>query len=161
MNEADGFLVIGDSSQGRFPGFSYAAYTKAGRRFYWLDLGGLTESRGPVKGGKVYTSVAELPDDRGDLAILWVKPSSCVRAVEIAHEAGATRVWFSFQTGHPDGVARARELGMTIVEVGRCPVYYLDGAPAACRMHTAITRLSGTRARPPASEADRSRRELY
>ena len=150
MREADGFLLIGDSSQDRFPGFSYNAYTKTSRRFYCLDLGGLTESRGPTKGGKVYAAAEDLPrDEIGDLAILWVKPKRAKEAVELAHEAGCRRVWFSFHTAHPSAVDRAKELGMEVVEVGRCPVYYLEGAPLACQAHAAMTRLSGTRRRPP------------
>ncbi len=75
INNADGFYINGDSGNDRFPGFSSNAYTKTNKRFFCLDLGGLTASRGPTKGGKVYTSVAELPADQvGDLAILWVKP---------------------------------------------------------------------------------------
>ncbi len=158
---ADRLVVIGDSSEDRFPGFSYNAYTKAGKPFYCLDLGGRTESRGPTKGGKVYTSAAELPADHCDLAVIWVKPHSAKRAVDVAHEAGCKRVWFSFQTGHPDAVAHARELGMEVVEIGRCPVYYLEGAPPACAAHTLLTRLSGTRARPPQTDAAAARRELW
>ena len=77
------------------------------------------------------------------------------------HAAGCTRVWFSFQTGHRDAVARARELGMEVVEIGRCPVYYLDGAPAACKAHTAMTKVSGTWRRPPQLDAEAERRELW
>ncbi|MCB9682556.1 MAG: CoA-binding protein [Alphaproteobacteria bacterium] len=160
MAAADGFLVIGESSKGRFPAMSFAAYTAVGKRFYVVDLDGLSESRGPVKGGKVYGSIDELPAERGDLAVLWVHPHTASRAVELAHAAGCTRVWFSFQTGHPDAVARARELGMEVVEIGRCPVYYLDGTPAACRMHTAVTRLSGTWRRPPQLDPSVPRKEL-
>lgn len=149
MRTADGFLVVGDSSADRFPGFSYNAYTKAGRRFFCLDLGGLTESRGPTKGGVVYPSVDALPEGVGELAILWVKPKRSVEAVEAAHAAGCTKVWFSFHTAHPDAIERATALGMSVVEVGRCPVYYLDGAPGACRAHATVAKLSGTRARPP------------
>ena len=158
--EADGFVLIGDSSQDRFPGFSYHAYTRAKKRFYCLDLGGLTESRGPVKGGKVYTSVEALPAERGDLAIIWVKPGSSKAAVEVAHAAGCTRVWFSFKTAHADAVSRAHELGMEVVEAGRCPVYYLADKPGACKAHTAVVKLSGLYRKPPAHEADAGRREI-
>lgn len=163
MRDADGFLIIGASEEGRFPAFSYHAYTLAKKRFYCVDIDGLPESRGPTKGGKVYASVAELPDDVGDLAILWVKPHTAVKAVDMAHEAGCTRVWFSFKTGHRDAVARAKELGMEVVEVGRCPVYYLadEGKPGGCKMHTAITRISGTYAGPPRTAANPKARELF
>ena len=161
INQADGFLLIGDSSEERFPGYSYNAYTKTGKRFFCIDLGGLKASRGPTEGGKVYGSVAELPEDRGDLAIVWLHPKSAVRGVEVAQGAGCQRIWFSFQTGHRDAVAKARELGMEVVEIGRCPVYYLDGAPPACRAHTLMTRVSGTRRRPPQLDADAKRRELF
>ena len=160
MRDADGFVLIGDSSQGRFPGFSYAAYSKQKRRFYCIDLGGLSASRGPVKGGKVYASAAELPEERGDLAILWVKPGNARAAVDVANEARCTRIWFSFKTGHANAVAHAKELGMDVVEVGRCPVYYMEGAPMGCRAHTALVKVSGTWARPPATDADPKRREL-
>ena len=37
IREADGFLLIGESSKDRFPGFSYAACTRAGKRLYRVD----------------------------------------------------------------------------------------------------------------------------
>jgi hypothetical protein len=160
IRQADGFLLIGDSSKDRFPAFSYNAYTKRGKRFYCLDMGGLAESRGPTKGGKVYHSVEELPEERDDLAIIWVHPHDAARAVELAHEAGSKRVWFSFQTGHSDAVARARELEMEVIEIGRCPVYYLDKRPAACAMHTALVKITGTYRRPPQTDPSAKRREL-
>lgn len=158
MAQADGFLLIGDSSQDRFPGFSYNAYTKAGKRFHCLDMGGLTKSRGPTKGGTVYTTIQQLPDDRDDLAIVWVKPKRAREAVELAHEAGCTRIWFSFHTGHPQAIERAKELSMDVLEVGRCPVYYLQGAPLACRMHAGLVKLSGTARRPPQQTLDKDQR---
>ena len=67
MKRADGFLLIGESSKDKFPAYSYYAYTHAGKRFFCLDLDGLTQSRGKVEGGKVYSSVQDLPSDRDDL----------------------------------------------------------------------------------------------
>jgi len=161
IRDEEGFVLIGDSSEERFPGYSYNAYTRMGKRFYCLDLGGLTESRGPTKGGKVYTSVAELPVDRDDLAVIWVKPRSAAQAVEVAHSAGCTRVWFSFGTGHSDAVARARELGMEVVEIGRCPIYYLEKKPSACAAHTLMVKITGSYRRPPQTDSDAKRRELW
>ncbi|HHO49385.1 MAG TPA: hypothetical protein ENK18_00580 [Deltaproteobacteria bacterium] len=161
INGADGFLLIGESGADRFPAYSFYAYTRAGKRFYCLDLDGLRESRGGAPGHRIYTSVDELPADRGSLAIVWVHPGTAVRAVELAHEAGCTQVWFSFKSGHRDGVARARELGLEVVEIGRCPVYYLDDKPAGCRMHAAVTRISGSWGRPPQTDPDADRRELW
>jgi hypothetical protein len=161
IRQADGFLLIGDSSKDRFPAYSYHAYTTIGKRFFCLDLGGLKESRGATSGGPVYTSVEELPEDRGELAIIWVHPHTAGQAVELAHSAGCTKVWFSFKTGHRDAVARARELGMEVVEIGRCPVYYLDDKPAACKVHSALTKLTGCYARPPQLDPDAKRREMW
>lgn len=160
VREAEGFLVIGDSSHDRFPAFSYHAYTSAGKRFYCIDLGGLTESRGATSGGKVYTAVDELPDDVGDLAMIWVHPHTAARAVEYAAAAGCKRVWFSFNTGHRDAVARAREMGLEVVEIGRCPLLYLDGAPAPCRGHRLLTKVSGLYAKPPQIDENAKRREM-
>ena len=161
MRSAEGFLVIGDSSEGRFPAQSFHCYTQVGKRFYCLDLGGLTESRGGSKGRKVYTQVEDLPAERSDLAIIWVKPRSASRAVDIAHSAGARRVWFSFHSGHRDAVARAREHGMEVVEIGRCPVYYLDEMVPACRAHTALVKLTGTYRKPPQTDPDGPHKELW
>lgn len=161
IREAGTFLLIGDSSQGRFPAQSFHNYAKTETPFHCLDLGGLTESRGGTKGGKVYTSVDELPDDRGDLAVIWVKPKSAKAAVDVAREAGAKRVWFSFQTGHRDAVARARELGMEVVEIGRCPVHYMADQVPACRAHTTMLKLSGAYNKPPQTDPDAKRRELF
>lgn len=160
MRETDRFVVIGDSSEDRFPAMSYHCYTKVEKPFYCLDLGGLTASRGPTKGGKVYTKVADLPSDHADLAIVWVKPRSARRAVETAHEAGCKRVWFNFGSGHRDAVKRAHELGIEVVEIGRCPAHYLERQIPACRVHTTVMKLSGAYRRPPQLDPDAKRREL-
>jgi hypothetical protein len=161
IRNADKFVMIGDSSQGRFPAASFHCYTQVGKPFYCLDLGGLTESRGKSPGLKVYTSVEELPDDHGDLAVIWVKPRAAANAVELAHQAGCKRVWFSFQTGHRDAVAKAHELGMEVVEIGRCPVHFLAEQTPACRGHTVLLKLTGAYDRPPQTEPDAKRRELW
>ncbi|MGB5694098.1 MAG: CoA-binding protein [Polyangiales bacterium] len=161
INRPEPLLLIGHSGEDRFPGFSYNAYTRHGKKFYCLDMGDLPASRGPTEGGKVYHSVAELPDDRGDLAVIWVRPKTAPLAVDVAREAGCKRVWFSFGTGHPKAVAHARELGMEVVEIGRCPVLYLDGKPAACKAHALLTKASGLYQRPPQTDPDAKRRELF
>ena len=161
INQAQGFVLIGDSSQSRFPALSYHNYARVGKRFYCLDMGGLKESRGATKGGKVYQSVEELPESRGDLAIVWVKPRRAKAAVDLAHAAGCKRVWLSFQTAHPDALARAKEHGMEIVEIGRCPVHYLDGMSPACVAHTLLLRITGSYARPPQVDLNSKRRELW
>ena len=161
IRNADGFLLIGDSTADRFPAQSFHSYSTVGKRFYCLDLGGMAQSRGGSKGQRVYTSVEQLPDDRADLAVVWVKPRRAVEAVTTAHEAGCTRVWFSFQTGHADAVAKATELGMTVVEIGRCPVYYMDEMVPVCRAHTLLVKLSGSYAKPPQLDPAAKRRKLW
>jgi predicted CoA-binding protein len=160
IRNAEPFVFIGDSAEERFPAMSYANAAKKEHRVYYLDLGGLTQSRGAVSGGKVYASAADVPADRSDLAVIWVKPHSAKRAVDVAHGLGAKRVWFSFQTGHADAVARARELAMEVVEIGRCPVYYMDGQIGACKVHTALVKASGAYAKPPQTDAAAKHREL-
>ncbi len=162
IRSAEGFLLIGDSSEDRFPAFSYNAYTQAKKKFFCLDLGGLKESRGPTQGGKVYSTMEEIPaEGRGDLAIIWMLPRSATKGVELAQQFGAKKVWFSFKTGHADAVAKAKELGLQVVEVGRCPVYYMDEQPGVCRAHTLLVKLSGTYGRPAVDDADPNRREVY
>jgi hypothetical protein len=53
------------------------------------------------------------------------------------------RVWFSFGTGHPKAAARAPELGMAVVEIGRCPVLYLHDKPATCKALTFLVKATG------------------
>jgi predicted CoA-binding protein len=162
INSSEPLVLIGNASEERFPGYSYNAYTCIGKKFYCLDMGDLPVSRGPTKGGKVYHSVAELPDDRGDLAVIWVHPKTASSAVELAHEAGCKRVWFSFGTGHPKAVARACELGLDVVEIGRCPVLYLNDKPAAaCKAHTLMVKASGLYRRPPQTDPTAKRREQF
>jgi len=161
VRNAEPFVFIGDSREERFPAMSYANATKKDHRVYYLDLGGLSESRGPVKGGKVYTDPAQIPEDRTDLAVIWVKPHSASGAVDVAHELGAKRVWFSFKTGHRDAVARARELGMEVVEIGRCPVFYMDGQIGACKVHTLMAKVAGGYDKPPQTDPDAHRREMF
>ena len=79
----------------------------------------------------------------------------------MAHQAGCTRVWFSFGTASSDAFVRAAELGMEVVEAGRCPVYYLDDAPAACKGHTLMVRLSGTRRGKPRATLEDRGREMW
>ena len=161
INRPEPLLLIGNSSEGRFPGYSYNAYTRIGKKFYCLDIGGLPESRGRTQGGKVYHSVSELPGDLGDLAVIWVHPKTAPAAVDLAHEAGCKRVWFSFGTGHPKAVARARELGIEVVEIGRCPVLYLSDKRPECKAHTLLTKASGLYARPPQTDPGAKRREQF
>ena len=139
MREADGFVLIGDSSESRFPAQSFHCYTSVGKRFYCLDLGGLTESRGATKGERVFTSVEELPDDHDDLAVIWTRPETARRAIDVAVEAGCRRLWFSFKTATPESVGYARDQGLEVVEIGRCPVYYLDKQTPACKAHRLTT----------------------
>lgn len=161
INNATHFLLIGDSKGGKFPALSFDAYSKAGKSFYCYDFGGLAQSRGPTKGAKVYTDIADLPAERGDLAIIWVHPHSAVEAVEVAHSAGYTKVWFSFETATEDAAGKARELGMEIVEIGRCPVYYLEDKPPLCAAHTLVTKVSGSYSRPPQVDENAKRREVW
>ncbi len=161
INDSAPLVLIGNSSENRFPGMSYSVYTKTGKSFYCLDMGELPESRGPTKGSKVYHSVEELPNDRGDLAVIWVHPTTASAAVDLAHQAGCKRIWFSFWTGHRDAVAKARELGMEVVEIGRCPVLYLDDKPAPCKAHTLVTKVTGAYGKPPQTDPNAKRREMY
>ena len=160
INASEPLVLIGNSAEKRFPAYSYDAYARIGKKFYCIDMGGLSASRGKTSGGKVYHSVSELPADRGDLAVIWVHPKSAVSAVELAHQAGCRRVWFSFGTGHRDAVSRAQGLGMEVVEIGRCPVLYLSDKRPECKAHEVITKLTGLYRQPPRTRPGGKRREM-
>ena len=161
INSPEPLVLIGNSAENRFPAYSYDAYARIGKKFYCLDMGGLPASRGKTSGGKVYQSVSELPDDRGDLCVIWTHPNSAAKAVDLAHEAGCRRVWFSFGTGHRDAVSRAQQLGMEIVEIGRCPVLYLDQKRPECKAHELATKLTGLYRQAPRTTPGPKRREMF
>ena len=50
---------------------------------------------------------------------------------------------------------------MEVVEIGRCPVYYMEDQFMACRAHTLLTKLSGTYGKPPQTDPEAKRRELF
>ena len=161
IRQAEGFLLFGESSRQHFPAMSFHVYTTTGKRFYCVDLDGLTESRGKSPGLRVYASIDDLPADRGDLAIIWTHPRSANRAVDLAHAAGCRRVWFSFGSGHRDAVRHATGLGMEVVEIGRCPVYFLEQMPWECRAHQLVVKASGTYGKPPQLDPEARHRELW
>lgn len=161
IRNAEPFVFICDSAHDRFGAMSYTNNHIKKHRVYYLDMGGLTASRGKVSGEKVYAKPEELPEDRTDLAVIWVHPHQAKEAVDIANQIGTKRVWFSFKTGHRDAVAHAKELGMEIVEIGRCPVHYMDGQVPACAAHTALVKLTGAYGKPPQTDPSAKRRELW
>ncbi len=162
MAAAKSLLLIGDSDSDRFPAMSYHCYRTEGRDFHCLDLGSLAESRGFTKGGPVLHSLAELPQGwTPDLAVVWLHPYRAAEGVNLAADAGARRIWFSFHTVSEEALAVCKERGVEVVEAGRCPVFYLNQQVSLpCRMHTMMTRLSGAWALPPQTDAAASRREL-
>ena len=161
INSPEPLVLIGNSAENRFPAYSYDAYTRMGKKFYCIDMGGLPASRGKSSGGKVYHAASELPEDRGDLAVVWVHPKSALAAVELAHAAGCRRLWFSFGSGHGDAVSRAGELGMQVVEIGRCPVLYLSEKRPECKGHELMTKVSGLYKQPPRTTPGAKRREMF
>jgi hypothetical protein len=162
INRPEPFLLIGDSSSNRFPGMSFHCYSQAGRSFYCVDLGGLDTSRGYTSGQPVLNTIDELPEDwNGDLAIIWVLPVMAAECTRMAAEAGCTKVWYSFQTVSAEALSVAEELGVEVVEAGRCPVYFMEGPkPIPCRVHTAAVRLTGTLGLPSQTSLTGKRREL-
>ena len=55
----------------------------------------------------------------------------------------------------------ARDLGMEVIEIGRCPVPYLERRTAICAGHTALLKLTGTYRRPPQTDPHAPRRENW
>ena len=162
INSTEEFLLFGDSSSDRFPGMSFHCYTRGHRSFYCIDLGGLEKSRGYTSGERVLGSIAQLPEDwSGSLAIIWVLPILAAECTRLAAEAGCTKLWYSFQTVSAEAIKVADELGLEVVEAGRCPVYFLDGPkPMPCRLHTAAVKFTGTLALPRQVDFTTARREL-
>jgi predicted CoA-binding protein len=162
INTEQPILLVGDSASARFPAMSFDCYMRQGKAVSCVDLGGRTTSRGASAGHAIYPSFDDLPPDwGGELAILWVPPyraAECTRAVAAV---GCTKVWYSFHTVTPEAISTAAELGVEVVEAGRCPVFFLKGPkPLPCRLHTAAARLFGMRSLPPQTDASATRREL-
>lgn len=160
MAETAPILLIGDSDSDRFPRASHANYRKAGKAFEFYDLGkrDLTQH---VDGKPVRRSLSELPEQwGGDLAILWLHPASVPAGLEVAAGAGCKRVWFSFDTGSPGGIALAERLGMQVVEVGRCPVFYMSSRHGPCAIHGGVVQLTGLLDGAPRVAFQKGQREL-
>lgn len=159
MAETTPFLLIGDSDSDRFPRASYACYTKIGKDFRFLDMG-RRDLSAYTQGRAVSHSPEEVQGFGGDLAVVWVHPFSVVKAVEWAHRAGCRRIWFSFGTISVAGLSRAGELGLEVLEAGRCPVYFLTERTGPCRVHGWVVDLLGVPELPPQTHAGEGRREL-
>lgn len=160
MAETKPLLLIGDSDSDRFPRTSFACYQKIGKAFHYLDMGHRDLSK-YAKEHPILYRTEELGEDwGGDLAVIWVHAFSAVKALELAHQAGCSRVWFSFGAGNPDAVALAGELGIEVLEVGRCPVFFLNEQAGPCMVHAWVARTFGLTELGPQLHAGPGRREL-
>jgi hypothetical protein len=50
---------------------------------------------------------------------------------------------------------------MEVMEIGRCPVYYLENKPMACAAHTLLVKATGAYRLPPQTDSDAKRREHW
>lgn len=159
MAETKPVLLIGDSDSDRFPRTSFVCYQKVGKPFHYLDMG-RRDLSDYSKDHPILYSVEELGEWGGDLAIIWVHPITAVKALELAHQAGCKRVWFSFGAGNQVAVDLAGELGVEVLEVGRCPVFFLKERAGPCKVHAWLAQASGLTKLEPQLHAGPDRREL-
>lgn len=159
MAETTPVLLIGDSDSDRFPKTSFACYQNIGKAFHYLDMG-RRDLSAHAKGQPILYGAEELGDWGGDLALVWVHPLTAVKAVELCHEAGCKRVWFSFDSANASALERAADLGIQVLEVGRCPVFFLENRTGPCRIHGWVADVVGLTDLEPQLHAGPKRREL-
>ncbi len=49
---------------------------------------------------------------------------------------------------------------MEVVEIGRCPLYYMDQKIVACKAHTVMVKVTGAYGLPPQTDANAKHREM-
>jgi hypothetical protein len=160
MAETAPVLLIGDSSSERFPKTSFACYQKVGKAVHYLDMG-RRDLSAHSNGQPILYSPQELGDWGGDLALIWVHPISTVRAVELAEEAGCKRLWFSFGSANDAALQLAESKGMKVLEVGRCPVLFLENRAGPCKVHGWVADALGLTELEPQLHAGSGRREHF
>ncbi|MFT5585321.1 MAG: hypothetical protein ACI9VR_002910 [Cognaticolwellia sp.] len=160
MAESKPVLLIGDSDSDRFPATSFACYQKIGKVFHYLDMGSRDLSA-RSNGQPILHSTDELGDWGGDLALIWVRAFSAVRAVELAHGAGCKRIWFSFGVANPHALKLAEKLEIEVLEVGRCPVLFLSERVGPCRVHGWFADAFGLTQLAPQLHTGPERREFF
>lgn len=68
-----------------------------------------------IEGQPAYASLAECPS-RPELAVMVVPPPVTLKALDEAHALGIERIWVQPGAGSPEVAARARELGLGLID---------------------------------------------
>jgi predicted CoA-binding protein len=72
-----------------------------------------------VEGVPCYPDLASLPESVHGVSVI-TPPAVTVSVVEQAAEAGIKRIWMQPGAESPEAVARAEELGLTVISGGPC-----------------------------------------
>ena len=114
MNETDrpSVAVIGASNdRSKFGNKAVRAFRNAGYDVYPINPGAAQ-----VEGLTAYPSLDALPVDRLDRVSFYIPPAVGLRVLDEVAKKQVGEVWLNPGSGSPEIVARARALGLTVVQ---------------------------------------------
>src|SRR5660397_279793 len=135
--EQDAFIVLGDSSGGRFPKFTWKCLQANGKQVYPVDLG--SEADGAPSG--TMSSLDEVPENVTS-AVVEVSKERTAGAVETLMNRGITDLWIHQRTDTPEALQAAHNANAT-VHHGDCAVMYLAPTASPHALHRGLWKLLG------------------
>lgn len=133
----DAFVLLGDSSRGKFPKLTWKYLEENGRQVYPVDLG--SDADGAPSG--TLSSLNEVPENI-TCAVVEVSRERTAEAVQTLLGRGITEVWIHQRTDTPEALQAAREANAT-VHHGGCAVMYLAPTASPHALHRGIWKLVG------------------
>jgi predicted CoA-binding protein len=131
--EQDRFLLVGDSSNKRFPAITENYLRESGRSFVAVDLAGFGQGR--------LSSLDEVPEGT-KAAIVEVDKEQTTPLVSDLLNRGYRNIWLHQGTETEGAVRAAREKGAEI-HTGGCAVMYLAPTRSGHVLHRIIWKLIG------------------
>jgi predicted CoA-binding protein len=112
---AKSFAVVGaGNDMSKYGSKVFAAYLRSGRTPFPVN-----PNQDVVQGHKAYKSLRDLPSPVEAVSII-TPPAVTERVVEDAGAAGVRHLWMQPGAESPRAVARALELGMSVIAGGAC-----------------------------------------
>ena len=132
----DTFAVVGASPvREKYGNKVLRAYLQKGRRAFPIN-----PRESEVEGQKVYRDLMSLPEPVHGVSII-TPPEITEQIVEDAAAAGITRLWMQPGAESEDAIARAKQLGMSVIAGGPCLLvalgYRESASPPAPRSDSA------------------------
>src|SRR5690606_31618175 len=110
------------ADRAKFGNKSVRAHQRAGYTVYPVNPRG-----GQIEGLPVFTSIADVPAAPLDRVSMYLPPSAGLAVLESIAAHGCRELWLNPRTASPELVARARSLGLNVIE--SCSIVALGMSP--------------------------------